>query len=253
MWTNVKRLATVPNRAIQRYREYRCDQRLAGMLQKLDMLSPERLRDVDTVADLVRGVGLVRDDRSIYGSDNRYMNPIPRGMWQVPRQLAEFLVLASRYRLRTYIEIGIHTAYTFAFVTRYLARFNPKIEAVAVDLDQSISFRPPQTRNLDLEFAIGTSEDFRNRDFDLCLIDGDHSYSGVSRDYENVGRSAGICAFHDINDELVRTFPDNDGGVPRFWRELRSSYPSDSVYEFQYHSEQRPVMGIGVIIKTRLI
>jgi predicted O-methyltransferase YrrM len=62
---------------------------------------------------------------------------------------------------------------------------------------------------------------FDDRPLDVLFIDGDHSYDSVQRDYELYAplvRDGGLIAFHDIVDgpeELV-------GGVPRFWREVRS-------------------------------
>jgi predicted O-methyltransferase YrrM len=56
---------------------------------------------------------------------------------------------------------------------------------------------------------------------DFLFIDGDHSLESVRRDYELYAplvRDGGLIAFHDIvegPEELV-------GGVPRFWREVRS-------------------------------
>jgi predicted O-methyltransferase YrrM len=55
---------------------------------------------------------------------------------------------------------------------------------------------------------------------DVLFIDGDHSYEGARRDFEDYGRlvrPGGIIAFHDIADH-----PAGAGGdVPRLWRELR--------------------------------
>jgi len=52
---------------------------------------------------------------------------------------------------------------------------------------------------------------------------------------------------HDINDRIVEEWPGNDGGVPRFWRELKGRLPAGSLHEFCWHSESRPVTGIGVV------
>jgi predicted O-methyltransferase YrrM len=58
---------------------------------------------------------------------------------------------------------------------------------------------------------------------DFLFIDGDHSYKGVKQDFEmysSLVKKGGIVAFHDIvsaSRELV-------GGVPRFWKEIKSQY-----------------------------
>ena len=55
----------------------------------------------------------------------------------------------------------------------------------------------PSPRPLKLE---GLTQD---SPFDLCFIDGNHSYEAVKRDYEAFGENAKIAVFHDINDTLV--------------------------------------------------
>ena len=59
---------------------------------------------------------------------------------------------------------------------------------------------------------------------DFLLIDGDHTYDGVKRDFEmyrSIVNEGGLIVFHDINpgpEEMV-------GGVPIFWKEIRSKHP----------------------------
>lgn len=58
---------------------------------------------------------------------------------------------------------------------------------------------------------------------DYLFIDGDHRYEGVKRDFEMYGpmvKKGGLIAFHDV----VEGQPDLVGGVPRFWREIKSRY-----------------------------
>jgi predicted O-methyltransferase YrrM len=67
-----------------------------------------------------------------------------------------------------------------------------------------------------------------HRPVDLLLIDGDHTYEGVQRDFRDYGplvREGGLIVLHDIapGDE-------NDvGGVPRFWQELRVGMGGDEI------------------------
>jgi len=55
---------------------------------------------------------------------------------------------------------------------------------------------------------------------DFLFIDGDHTYNGVKKDfkmYSGLVQKGGIIAFHDI----VPGPPENVGGVPRFWNEIK--------------------------------
>lgn len=58
---------------------------------------------------------------------------------------------------------------------------------------------------------------------DVLFIDGDHTYEGVKRDFEMYSplvKRGGIIAFHDI----VSGPPENVGGVPKFWNEIKHGY-----------------------------
>jgi predicted O-methyltransferase YrrM len=62
--------------------------------------------------------------------------------------------------------------------------------------------------------------ELRREPIDFLMIDGDHTYAGVKRDFEMYSplvRKGGIVAFHDICPH-----PHGAGGeVHRFWREVR--------------------------------
>jgi hypothetical protein len=248
----------VKNKVVQkrnRILSARCDKKLALALDRIAAANMDDLRRVHFVELLIRQIGLANDKRNIYGDDEAYMNPIPRGLWQIPRQLAEFTVSLSSQKIGSFLEIGTYTGHTFTFLMAYLARFNPNLSGITVDVcDYSYdeyrkSVEPLLKGQFDARFIIGHSRDFATRALDFCFIDGDHSLKGVCADFDNVGQNAKICAFHDINDAIVEGWPGNDGGVPKFWQQLKTRHNDWDFSEFTWHSRGYRVMGIGVAIR----
>lgn len=79
---------------------------------------------------------------------------------------------------------------------------------------------------------------------DFAFIDGDHTYDGVRRDwndYATLVRAGGLVAFHDILPQPAS--PDTQ--VHRLWRELRSLYPSHELLDSESGHYGR--IGIGVV------
>lgn len=79
---------------------------------------------------------------------------------------------------------------------------------------------------------------------DFLFIDGDHTYDGVRQDfemYEPLVRRGGVIAFHDI----VEGPPDDVGGVPQFWSEVRERHEAEEFIQ----DRQQGGLGIGVIRK----
>jgi predicted O-methyltransferase YrrM len=91
---------------------------------------------------------------------------------------------------------------------------------------------------------------------DLLFIDGDHTLSGVARDfrlYRAFVRDGGLIAFHDIvEDSFTRTGVRTDhwtGEVPIFWRMLKERYVT---HEFIADPSQDG-LGIGVLRYDRTV
>jgi len=83
---------------------------------------------------------------------------------------------------------------------------------------------------------------------DFLFIDGDHTYEGVKKDFEmysSLVREGGIIAFHDI----VPGLPDNVGGVPRFWSQIKYEYKHLEIIK----DWNQGGFGIGVIFASSKI
>jgi predicted O-methyltransferase YrrM len=82
----------------------------------------------------------------------------------------------------------------------------------------------------------------RGAPLDFLFIDGDHSYSGVRRDFELYSplvRPGGLIAFHDI----ARHPADVGCEVDRFWAEIRSRFR----YEELIENPDQGGKGIGLL------
>lgn len=88
------------------------------------------------------------------------------------------------------------------------------------------------------------------RKIDMLLIDGDHRYDGVKRDfllYRQLVREGGLIMFHDVVPDHQSRFgwPTTrwTGDVPRFWSELKPHYRHR---EFVREPDQDG-LGLGVL------
>jgi hypothetical protein len=163
----------------------------------------------------------------------------------VPNQLAELMVYLKQFRINSYLDVGTFYGWTCSLLTAYLLRFNPALRVIALDPQHWFSHYDVVKDILPIEYVHKTTLDFRHHRFDLAFIDGNHEYSNVRADYENVGRLAGLVAFHDCNDDYIRYCPYQSGGVPKLWGELKAENTNHR--EFFYHPEGKNVMGIGVV------
>jgi predicted O-methyltransferase YrrM len=83
---------------------------------------------------------------------------------------------------------------------------------------------------------------------DYLFLDGDHTYSGVQRDFEMYAplvRSGGIVAFHDI----VTYRRESECQVERFWREIKHDYRHREIIEAVNEASQ-PVAVTGASMET---
>lgn len=87
------------------------------------------------------------------------------------------------------------------------------------------------------------------RSIDFLFIDGDHTYSGIKRDFQDYSpyvRHGGVIAFHDI---VFNPANSSDFEVWRFWRELKELHP-DAVEFIDPPNTHRRTIGIGALRKN---
>jgi predicted O-methyltransferase YrrM len=150
---------------------------------------------------------------------------------QVPTELARLVEFIAAERPRRVLEVGTGRGGTLFGIAWASA---PGAQILSLEL----KLYPTQRRGLYSTFVGGRQvevwetdshlEEARDRvaahfghePLDLLFIDGDHTYDGVSRDYELYAplvRDGGVIAFHDIVDGPYEAV----GDAPRFWREVR--------------------------------
>jgi hypothetical protein len=182
---------------------------------------------------------LQADDRgNYYGEKYKDHLSFEGGLWQMPEELADLMVFLSDKKIESFLNIGTFNGLTFNLLSDFLYSFGCK-KCITIDPH---NYNPPIDERF--EYLTLTSDNFKDQVFDLVFIDGDHSYNGVKKDYENVGRLAKYCIFHDIDDDFVRYGINNDGGVPRFWEEIKNE---KKYMEFIDNSKPIKVMGIGIV------
>jgi predicted O-methyltransferase YrrM len=188
----------------------------------------------------------------------------PAGQLIVPSQLwseiEPLLTLLYQKKPKAVVEIGTKFGGTLAM---WCAVAHPEATIVSIDLPGGIHgggyaywrtfiyqrfAQPKQTVHLlrrDSHLA-NTLEDVKKLlppgGIDFLFCDGDHTYEGVKKDYEMYSplvRKSGLMAFHDI----CTHSPDQDCGVDRLWREIRTRHKSWEHVE----SPDQGMYGIGVL------
>ena len=231
-------------------------------------------QDIQRVVDLIQSESLehLRDPAyleyrllPLLGLNDRHMHQYPSHLhahcgtgidsWQYPNQFSRYLVHLSTLGLTSYCEIGCHKGGTFIITVEYLRRFNDIHSALAVDnwsRDRMIRYselRPEveylPVSSLDSSFL----ERYAKQAWDLVLIDGDHSYQGVRKDFDQCAGRARYIAFHDIVNSLCP-------GTQQIWAEMKQRYPANKLHTWtdQYDEVllrmRGSIMGIGLVDNT---
>jgi hypothetical protein len=163
--------------------------------------------------------------------------------FQMPNQLAPFLVHLAQYGIKNYLEVGSFLGGTFYIVDTYLRLTQPEyIGGTALDIvDRMQGFQEycavyPATRFHEIRSLDFVPEQV----YDLVFLDGDHTYDYLRQEFAHFLPHARLIALHDI----VSTHP-HCPGTRRFWNEIKGQYPHHEFTD-QYPGQQN-VMGIGLI------
>jgi predicted O-methyltransferase YrrM len=182
------------------------------------------------------------------------------GAIQKVPELARLIALVKARRPRAVVEIGSFRGGTLAAWCKVAAA---DAALVTVDLPDAAEtpVAPDELRRLarsgqQLEVVRGDSHvpETRNkvvaalggRKVDFLMIDADHSYEGVRRDFELYAPlvcDGGLIAFHDVVPETRRS----DIEVSRFWREIRDRYEYEEFISPGREFGLGPWGGIGVL------
>lgn len=200
---------------------------MRDIIEEIQTIDKKKLLDKETVISLMENYGL-HDDPNInykYGKQRqKYL--VPDGMLQIPEQLADALIFLSDKHISSYVEIGTFNGRTTTLIVAYLCRFGLE-KAITIDKFR----RFDNSYHLPIASVVGTSFYFDEMKSDLCFIDGDHSFNGVSQDYSFLGQFSRYCMFHDICEETM--------DVQDFWNRLKRK----TSQEFT----QGGTMGIGIL------
>lgn len=242
--------------------------RLLRSINILQTSSLSDLKDINYVTNIIRKVGLSDiyggndQTKYLYGKDIKYLIPKIKlrtwvgygGLLQIPQQLSECLIYLSNFKIKNFIEIGTWKGWTSSIVLAYLQRFNKSIKGLTIDIEKFFEAYNFVKKKIPLKYKLKTSDKFKTQIFNLCFIDGNHEYTYVKRDFENLGKNANICMFHDINDQPNPLHPGCVPGVAKFWNELKDKGKNEYIFkEYLYHSEGRNIMGIGLALKKSFL
>jgi len=209
-------------------------------LTELRAAKRSELLDEDWLTSQIAHIGLYPDDRNdlVYGDDHVFQKN--EGLWQIPRQLAQYLIYVNKPR--TLLDIGTFQGYTITVLCVYFMCFVPDLTIDTIDVNHFLSPDIKQIwakYNLPINYILMNKKtdnylNYTRGPYDMVFIDGDHSYEGVSNDFERAKTLSSSFTFHDINDQWCP-------GVLQLWNENKN----ETSKEFTWHSRNYKVMGIG--------
>jgi len=165
--------------------------------------------------------------------------------WQYPNQFNYYLKQILQYKIKSYLEIGCRWGGTFIITNEFLKLKNKNINSYACDIISMSPLLKEYSQYNNFTYLNKSSFDLNGSDIentiDLILIDGDHSYEGVKKDYEvSLQFKPKYVVFHD-------TVSDACPGVVQFWNEIKTKGKRYYEYHDQYSSVDGNFLGIGLL------
>lgn len=174
-------------------------------------------------------------------------------------ELGSLIKLLQLRGVRSYLEIGAREGDTFWEVMTHLP---PGSRGVAIDLPGGMWGKKSTSDKLlrvmkDLKkrgyvvshwFGDSGADSTRTivqmrGPYEAALIDGDHRYEGVKKDWNSYGAVAPLIAFHDIvGVGEADKVHGNPVEVPRLWEEIKAGR------NFVEYIDEGSCMGIGVLL-----
>ncbi len=159
---------------------------------------------------------------------------------QNEKQLAPLLIYLFDKGITSYLEIGVGQGGTLILISEYLNRFNALKTIAAVDFLEKPWLLALYNVLRRVKFQQTTTDNLRLSDnYDLIMVDADHSYEFVMRDFEKVKNHGRYILFHDIAD-------DSQPGVRQAWLEIKQGYRYMEFVD-QYPGMTQSYMGLGLI------
>lgn len=165
-------------------------------------------------------------------------NGTPRKVLQHQSEIEQFVELAKREGVSSYLEIGSRWGGSLWYVANALPQ-GTRIVAVDLPADDGkkshkglrVCVESLKERGYDAHMFLGDSTDDaivnqvrKLGPFDLCFIDGNHGEPYIWKDWYNYGAISRIVAFHDIawgHGRLPGRLPVD---VPEVWNKIKQHY-----------------------------
>ena len=176
---------------------------------------------------------------------------------QKPKEFFGILQFLESEIIKNIVEIGVWKGGTTVLWSKVVEKHGGRIIAIDIKKQKDNIFdKCKNVTFIEDDSSCQSTVNFVKQQFkhiDLLMIDGDHSYNGIARDfkiYAPLVKKDGFIVFHDIIDSAERR--KNKCFVGQFWNEIKNKYFHIEFIDPTFASSTRaPVetMGIGLLQK----